>query len=235
MQSVNIRTTQNVAIDYEIAGLGDRILAFLIDGIILAVYAIAVFWVLVKLNINSTWVVVAAYLPFFFYHLICEIFFNGQSFGKKQMNIKVVRLDGNPPTIGGYIMRWILRPIDITLFSGGLAVLCIAITQNAQRLGDMAAGTSVVRIAKDMQVTTHQLINNLESDYQPQFPEAKLLGDQEITIIKEALRANKENANVKPVLAVTAKVKEHLNVETELPAIKFLYTLLKDYNHYTSR
>lgn len=235
VQSVNIRTTQNVAIDYEIASLGDRILAFLIDGVIQAVYMITVFWILIKLDINSNWVATAFYLPAFFYHLVCEISFNGQSFGKKQMNIKVVRLDGTPPTIGGYIFRWIVRPIDITLFSGGLAVLFIAITDNSQRLGDLAAGTSVVKVAKEIKVTSHQLINNLTSDYQPLFPEVTQLGEKEIAIIKDALKANKEHANIKPVLAVTAKVKEHLNVETDMPAIKFLYTILKDYSHYTSQ
>lgn len=235
VQSVNIRTTQNVAIDYEIASLGDRILAFLIDGVIQAVYLIAIFWVLIKLDINSGWTATAFYLPVFFYHLVCEIAFNGQSFGKKQMNIKVVRLDGTPPTIGGYILRWILRPVDITLFSGGLGVLSIVLTDNSQRLGDLAGGTSVVKVAKEIKVTSHQLINNLKSDYQPLFPEVTKLGDKEIDVIKEALRANKEQANIKPVIAVTAKVKEHLNVDTDMPAIKFLYTILKDYNHYTSQ
>lgn len=235
MQSVNIRTTQNVAIDYQIAGLGDRILAAVIDTIIQAMYAIAVFSVLAEIQFLDTWIMISAYLPIFFYHLICEAAFNGQSFGKKQMNIKVVRLDGTPPTLGGYILRWILRPIDITLFSGGLAVLFIALTDNAQRLGDMAARTTVIKEAKDVKVTSHQLINNLKSDYQPQFPEAKLLGDKEVNIIKEALNANKQSANIKPVLAVTRKVKQHLNVETDMPDIKFLYTILKDYNHYASQ
>ena len=151
------------------------------------------------------------------------------------MKIKVVRLDGTPATIGGYILRWILRPIDISLFSGGVAVLSITLSHNGQRLGDLAANTTVIKVAKDMAVTSHQLINNLTSDYEPQFSEAQNLGEKEISIIKEALSVNRQSANMKPIIAVTNKVKDHLGIESDMPAVKFLHTILKDYNHFTSQ
>ncbi|MCG8389486.1 MAG: RDD family protein [Cytophagales bacterium] len=235
MQSVNIRTTQNVAIDYQTAGLGERIGAYLIDAILVIAYWVSASWVLVRLGINSQWSFVAISLPAFFYHLICEIGFNGQSLGKKQLNIKVVRLDGSPATIGGYILRWILRPIDISIFSGAVAVIAIAVSNKGQRLGDMAAGTTVVKVGGKVNVTSHQLIKSLDHDYQPAFPGAQYLSDEEINIIKEALKVNKEQANVKPALAVMQKVKEHLQVESDLPPIKFLYTVLKDHNHLNSQ
>ncbi|WP_185154073.1 RDD family protein [Fulvivirga sp. M361] len=234
MQSVNIRTTQNVAIDYATAGIGDRIGAFLIDSVITIAYLIAVFWSLARAGIGTEWLFIGAYLPVFFYHLICEVAFNGQSLGKKQMNIKVVRLDGSPATLGGYILRWILRPIDIGLFSGAIAVIIIAVSDKGQRLGDMAAGTTVVRIGGHVNVTSHQLIKNMDNEYQPVFLEAEHLGDEDISIIREALRVNKEQANSRPVIAVTEKVKAHLNVQSDMPPVKFLYTVLKDYNHLTS-
>ncbi len=235
MQSVNIRTTQNVAIDYVTAGLGDRIGAFLIDVLIVGAYVIVMALALTRLTIDTNWVFMLFYLPAFFYHLISEIAFNGQSLGKKQMNIKVVRLDGAPATIGGYILRWILRPLDIGIFSGAIAVISIALTQNAQRLGDLAAGTTVAKIASAVKVTSHQLIKNLDSDYQPVFSDAQYLSNEEVNIIKQALEVNKHRADMKPAIAVSRKVKEHLKVQSDMPTIKFLYTLLKDYNHYTSQ
>ncbi len=235
MQSVNIRTTQNVAIDYAAAGLGDRIGAFLIDVLIVGAYVIVMALVVTRIGIDSQWVFILFYFPAFFYHLACEIAFNGQSLGKKQLNIKVVRLDGTPATIGGYILRWILRPLDIGIFSGAIAVISIALTEKSQRLGDLAAGTTVVKMGQSMKVTSHQLIKNIDSDYQAVFPDAQYLTFKEINVIKEALEVNKERADMKPALAVSAKVKEHLKIESDLPTIKFLYTILKDYNYYTSQ
>lgn len=235
MQSVNIRTTQNVAIDYPTAGLGDRIGAYLIDLLIVGAYVIVIALITTRLVIDSIWIFMLFYLPAFFYHLICEIAFNGQSLGKKQLNIKVVRLDGTPATIGGYILRWILRPLDIGIFSGAIAVISIALTENGQRLGDLAAGTTVVKMGGTMNVTSHQLIKNLDTDYQPVFHDAQYLSNEEVDIIKQALEVNKHRADMNPAIAVSKKVKEHLKLESDMPTIKFLYTLLKDYNHFTSQ
>ncbi|MEM9391167.1 MAG: hypothetical protein AAGA02_11875, partial [Bacteroidota bacterium] len=136
---------------------------------------------------------------------------------------------------GGYILRWILRPLDIGIFSGAIAVISIALTQNAQRLGDLAAGTTVVKMAGAVKVTSHQLIKNLDSDYQPVFSDAQYLSNEEVNIIKQALEVNKHRADMKPAIAVSRKVKEHLKIQSDMPTIKFLYTLLKDYNHFTSQ
>jgi len=235
MQNVNIRTAQNVGINYELAGLGARMGAFLIDTVIQVFYIIAVSLILGRLNLDSMWIWMSFYLPVLLYHLISEIVLDGQSIGKKQLNIKVVKLDGSSPTIGGYILRWILRPIDISAFSGGVAVIAIVLSKHGQRLGDMAAHTTVVKVAREMNVSSHQLINNLQIDYQVTFPEVRNLSDKEVNIIKEALLVNKQQANIKPVLAVSEKIKSHLDIKSDLPPVKFLYTIVKDYKFITSQ
>ncbi|MTI20969.1 RDD family protein [Fulvivirga sp. RKSG066] len=235
MQSVNIRTAQNVGIRYQLAGLGARMAAFAIDTIVQGVYVIAIAYILVKINLDTTWIWMSLLLPVLFYHLICEITLNGQSIGKKQLNIKVVRVDGSPATLGGYVLRWILRPIDISLFSGGVAVVSIVMSKHGQRLGDMAAGTTVVKVAQEMKVSSHELINNLQIDYKVTFPEVRLLSDSEVNLIKEALAVNKQQANVKPVLAISQKIKSYLGVQSDLPPVKFLYTIIKDYKYVTSQ
>src|SRR5690606_25788624 len=108
MQTVSVRTTQNVVIDYPVASLGDRILAYFIDVLIMVAYIILIFLVIGFGEIGSIAIIISLIsIPLFLYHLLFEIFMNGQSPAKRQMNIKVVRLDGTPPTIGNYIIRWL--------------------------------------------------------------------------------------------------------------------------------
>lgn len=235
MQNVNIRTAQNVGIQYELAGLGARMAAFAIDVAVLIAYFIAISIILSKLGLDSLWLGLMFYLPAMLYHLLCEIFLNGQSIGKKQMNIKVVKLDGSSPSIGGYLLRWLLRPIDISLFSGAIAVVAIALSKKGQRLGDMAANTTVVKVAREVKVNSHELIKNLQEEYKVTFPEVRKLTDAEINVIKEALLVNKQHANNRPVHAVADKIKAHLEISSDLPPVKLLYTIVKDYKYITSQ
>ena len=59
------------------------------------------------------------------------------------MNIRVVKLDGSP-SIGSYLLRWLLFIVDGPLTSG-LGIFVILLTKNNQRLGDLAAGTMVIK------------------------------------------------------------------------------------------
>ena len=99
------------------------------------------------------------YLPVFFYNLAFEILMNGQTLGKRALNIKVVRLDGTSPTIANYIFRFILWPIDVFL-SGSIAITLISLTKNGQRLGDLAGGTTVVKLTQRGQVTSQQIVKS---------------------------------------------------------------------------
>ncbi|HOO08394.1 MAG TPA: RDD family protein [Cyclobacteriaceae bacterium] len=113
MHSIKVRTTQNVFITYPIASLGDRILAFLLDYLILVAYSVFILALFINMEMDVAWVWgVSLGLPWLFYHLLFEVFMNGQSPGKRVMSIKVVRLDGTPATIGNYIMRWVFAFID---------------------------------------------------------------------------------------------------------------------------
>jgi uncharacterized RDD family membrane protein YckC len=235
MQTVSISTTQNVGIQFELAGLGDRIIASIIDGLILGTYSFGAILLMVSLNTNSYWMIITLMLVPFFYHLICEIFMNGQSIGKKQMNIRVVRLDGNPPTLGAYVLRWITRLIEINILMGAPAIIAIAMTENGQRIGDIAAGTTVVKLSRKTQTSSHTIVQQLEKEHEVQFPQVIQLNDEDIYLIQQVLAAYRTNATVDPVMKVTNKVKEHLNIDSDLPPVKLLHTILKDYNYLTSR
>lgn len=237
MSTVNIRTTQNVDINYQPASLSDRIFAFLIDSCIMGGYIILAIFLLAEFNFDMGWLTIALFLPVFFYHLISEVFFDGQSIGKRQMKIKVLKLDGTPPTLGAYLLRWMLRIVDISLLNGGVAVTSILLTQHSQRLGDLAAGTTVVKLQNVAKVSSHELIKNLESvqDYNVTFLQVTQLSDHQIQIINQALEANRTSAIREPAIKLSDKIKVLLNIESDMPPIKFLYTIVKDYQYLTSR
>jgi uncharacterized RDD family membrane protein YckC len=232
---VSIQTTQNVLIEQDKAGVGSRILGFLVDILIITAYSYATSLLLDTIGtIDSKWVNLLFYFPAFFYNLYMEILNDGQSIGKKVLGIRVVRLDGSPPTIGGYILRWIIWPIDVAL-SGAVAIICIGMTKNGQRLGDLAAGTTVVKVKKTEKVSRLQLVEKMADDYEPMFPEVKLLNDKDVAMIKECLEIRADFSNAKPTLLITAKVKEKLSITSDLQPVPFLYTILRDYTYYSTR
>jgi uncharacterized RDD family membrane protein YckC len=235
MQNVNIQTAQNVNIKYEAASIGDRIVAFLLDAVIRIFYGLGLTEILRRLDIDlPSSVIFLILLPALIYHFWMEVFFNGQSLGKMVLNMKVVMLDGSQPTFMAYLIRFLFRIIDITLFTGGVAVLTIMINGKGQRIGDIAGHTTVVRLQGKVSVKRHELIKNMPETYQPTFDQVTLLSDKDISVILEALETFKKTANRTPVSAVEKRVKEILNIDSDLPSVKFLYTVVRDYNYLTS-
>ena len=236
MQTITIRTTQNVSIEYLAAGLGDRVLAYILDSLIITAYMVMFLLFFAAIGgVDVWWAYVLIILPPFFYHLVAEVFFDGQSIGKHAIGIKVIRLDGAPVTLGNYIMRWMLRIVDISITSGGAAVICIAVTPNGQRLGDLAAGTTVVKLKKPTSSATHKIIQQMDEDYVPVFTQVANLSINDIELIREALKTYKSTANAKPIVAITDKLKDHLEIESDMPRVTLLHTILKDYSYLTSR
>jgi uncharacterized RDD family membrane protein YckC len=233
MPTINVRTTQNVLINYQVAGVWDRILAFFIDALIFVAYLILAFFLLAASNLITDWLWILIYLPVFFYNLAFEILMNGQTPGKRATDLKVVRLDGNSPTIANYILRFVLWPVDV-LFMGSVAITFILLTPFGQRLGDLAGGTTVVKMKVQVPLTSSQILKGMTDEYIPQFPQIVNLSDNDINIIKEALKVNVELGNEKPILILTEKIKTMLGIQSDLPPVKFLYTILKDYQHFTS-
>ena len=236
MQKVEIQTTQNVLIDYEVAGLGDRIGAYLLDSLLTGAYFVA----LILFNTNVTelpdWLNVTLMVPPFLYHLLCEIFLNGQSLGKRQLNLKVVRLDGTQPGIGNYLLRWLLRPIDIWLY-GSVAIITILVNGKGQRLGDLAAGTTVVKYQAQQHNFEQQLYKPLQEEeaYEVQFPQVSRLTEQDVALIRDTLRNYRLTGNTHPVKIMSDKAQQLLGIETDIPPTKLLHTLVKDYEYLNTR
>jgi hypothetical protein len=87
MERVGINTAQNVAIDYRLASVGDRILSTLLDYLFFLAYFILVLFIASfeiwpgKNESIAFWIICS--LPLLFYDLLCELLLNGQSFGKQ--------------------------------------------------------------------------------------------------------------------------------------------------------
>jgi uncharacterized RDD family membrane protein YckC len=233
MQTVTIQTTQNIGIDYEIAGLGERILARLIDYI---PFVLLFFFGLLLIAPGTGDMVlyyyITAFALFTFYDLICEMFFNGQSLGKYIMKIRVISLDGGRPTISQYLMRWLFRLVDFGLTGNLGGLLCAALTSNVQRIGDLVAGTTLIKTQPRTKME-HLIFKPSEDDYQPVFKEATQLNDKDIALINEVIHNYYKTGNTEVVYNMADKLKQLLGVA--LPAgtndMQFLQTVIKDYSH----
>ena len=235
METIRVRTTQNVFIEHPIASLGDRMLAYLIDALILTAYNFLCFFILEEYTFSTTVSVLIISVPFLLYHPVFEILMNGQSPGKRQMRIKVVSLDGSSPTIGAYLMRGLFRLVEVFALRGALASVTIAASGKGQRLGDVAAGTSVVKLVRQEATSSDTVFASAEEGYEPSFPQAAQLNDHDLSTIYEALEVSRDTGNSVPVTLLTDKVKSVLGIESDLPPVKFMYTIIKDHNQLVSR
>src|SRR6476659_1870971 len=198
MAVISITTSQNIELEYDLASLGERIVATIIDLVILVGYAIVIgmFTNLSKgLDYKYGWVYMFLFLPVTFYSLLCETFLNGQSVGKKVMGVKVVSLNGNPASFGQYLIRWLFRLVDLWIGSFVLAVIVIAVTEKHQRIGDIVAGTAVVRTRPRM--TLHQTLYAPVADinYVTNYPEVTRLSDSDMQLVKDVLMNVQKSGN----------------------------------------
>jgi uncharacterized RDD family membrane protein YckC len=236
MQAVNIRTTQNVQLEYPLAGVGERLLAYAIDMIIVgSFYFIVSFIYAVGGDEPSLAVLLIIAVIAFSYRLIMEISFNGQTVGKMALNIRVVKLDGSTPSVIDYLIRWLLELIEFLIL--GLAVLMIILTKNGQRLGDLLAGTTVIKIKKVSRVMMENkvILEKVADDYSPTFLNAGDITDHEIRLIKASLKAYRDDALAEPMETLAKKLQEKYDFKSDLPTVKFLYTLLRDHSYFVSQ
>ena len=235
MDNFQIETAQNVTIHQNVAHLGTRIGSYLIDGFIISIYTISIilFFDWLEIDIFQQWSFsLILGLPIFFYSLIFEILWDGQTPGKRYNKIRVVKLDGSKPTLDSYLLRWILRIFDISMTSGSVAMLSILLNGKGQRLGDLAAGTTVIsekkRISIDDTITADIPLN-----YTPTFPQVTTLTDTDIQTIKSLYNKSKRSRNSKIILKLHIKIIDLLDIKTDLQPTDFIDIIIKDYNYYT--
>jgi uncharacterized RDD family membrane protein YckC len=245
MESIDILTGQHVAIKYEPASVIARLGALLLDYFFMSVYFFALLYTLfnfedslgqlMSLSQGITYtLIVVLYLPFIAYHFIFESLTGGKTLGKMIVKIQVTRMDGSIPGIGAYFLRWLLMPVDM-FTSGGIGALFIIFSSYHQRIGDMAAGTIVVKTNPSLRMDLDETFYEFSDDYEPTFKDAAQLSEGQITFITNLLLVpNKREALIEPIHELAQKVKGILNADSFLNDRIFLETIVRDYNYYAT-
>ena len=150
------------------------------------------------------------------------------------MGLKVVRLDGKEPGLSDYLLRAVFHIVDSLFTFGVLGALLISSSNKSQRLGDMTANTTVIRVKFNLRFQLEDIlkINSLE-DYEPTFPEVRKLSEKDMLLIKNIIareRKYRNQAHTQVVNDLITKLMDILDiVERPKDKIEFLKTLIRDY------
>ncbi|WNC30911.1 RDD family protein [Thermosynechococcus sp. PKX82] len=164
LRRVTLRTPESIELDFALAGIGSRVLAWLIDQVILYtalvlfslaagyIYFYALYpWLIEVLPASGqsieAWSL-GIYLLVMFafyngYYIFFETYWQGQTPGKRYAEIRVVQDNGRPIGLREATLRSLLQPIDFAFF--GIGALLVALSRSEKRLGDRVAGTLVIQ------------------------------------------------------------------------------------------
>lgn len=235
MRKIDITTTQNVTIEYELATVIDRAISTIIDSAIILIGSLILFLFLMLVT-SDPGVIKYLYImapASFFYHLLFETLNHGQTPGKKIMKIRVVKINGERPVFFDFLMRTVFRLVDITATLTTLAFVTISSSEKGQRLGDFFAETTVVRL---LNFNNFGLDGVLSMDklksYEPAYPGVVQFKEEEMLLIKETLERyllirNKSHNDA--FLLLIKKIEGQLGITAPKDKVQFLRTLIKDY------
>lgn len=252
---MKITTPFNIQLTFTCAPILSRIGAWIIDLIILSLYAITLQFIFEKLiGINTSFesglYALFISIPVLVYDLFFELFWRGQSLGKKICNIQVLTLEGEIATFSQLLIRWLFRFIDLgflmgcvllfysqILFGFLLIIGCVTstvfyfTTMPHQRLGDIIAGTTVV--IKKLPYSIHNTIfKEIDTEnYEVQFPQVMNLSDKDINTIDNVLNFYYKYHNENQIENMALRIKSALSITTNIPDDSFLENLLRDYNY----
>lgn len=244
MSELSINTTQNVKINFIAATVGERLGAYCIDLLIKISYIFFISWIFFygfnygKLFEGAGYFTIITlllliYFPVMIYSITLESIFEGQSFGKKLVKIKVVKIDGYQAGFGDYLIRWFFIVIDFGIFNGLIALICVATSKKSQRLGDMAAGTAVITLKNKIDIS-HTILEDIGEAYVPTYPLVIKLSDNDMRIIKETFQSALAKNDHEIIYKLVAKIEGVTGIKNQSGNHSdFIRVILKDYNFYT--
>ena len=243
MSELSITTTQNVNINFTTASVGERVLAYLLDiVIIMSYYGVVLFLIfsifdLKDLTESDGASVMAVYglisLPVVFYALFFENLMEGQTVGKKILKIKVIKIDGYQSSFADYLIRWLFRIIEVTPPLSFIGLIVMIINDKTQRIGDIAAGTAVITLKNKININ-HTILTELKDDYVPTYPLVIRLTDNDVRIIKETYDTAVKSADHEIIAKLVSKIESVTGIKSVSNSnMAFVSTIIKDYNYYT--
>lgn len=267
MSFLKVQTAQNVLLEYMVGNIGQRVAAATIDLIITLLYIWLMtyaFNVILGISLwqNNPYILynILVILPAIFYQPLSEYFWNGKTVGKHFLRLKVVKEDGTTASLGDYLLRWVLRTVDVKigfLFIFFLprspqsaaeemfiayiivfmliplpivGIVSMAISNTCQRVGDRVANTVVIKLKRPYSIED-TILKNLEEDYKPQYENVLMLSDRDIHIIKNVIDNAEHTGNYTSLMELSDKAKNILDVKDDSKPLPFLKTLIKDYNY----
>jgi uncharacterized RDD family membrane protein YckC len=259
MPDIKIPTALNIELSFETAPFHKRFFAWLIDVFIIFLYYIIVDKIYTAINpkfdentANETWLTMIIALPAVLYHFLCELTMNGQSFGKKIFGLKIINADGGNATISQYMLRSLIRTIDLyvviilllislfykevlafAIFFFLLTVadfLCMTLTKKGQRLGDIAADTLLIS-TKSKNNLNETVFMEVANNYVPSYPQVMKLSDRDLNTIKNIYSNILKNNDYELANNTATKIQTVLKISPQhSDNVEFIETILKDYN-----
>ena len=146
---MSIATPEGLELDLVLAGVGSRLVAALLDGLVRSGVLLAVV-ILVAILSPTSGVLIALWAITFFlvlfgYDVFFEVAAGGRTPGKRWSGLRVVTVSGGAVTVGASVVRNLVRIIDSLPGVYLVGIILVALTSKNQRLGDIIAGTLVVR------------------------------------------------------------------------------------------
>ena len=253
MDKVEFVSAQQVKIEFEMATVLQRGLAYVLDTLLSYVYVMIV--ILSILN-NYSYAdldhllgifVFLINLPIVLYKPLMEYFFNGQTLGKMAMGIRMVRVNGDRLTIRDIFVRWVMRGeffwvsllsnpglIGLIPFISAIDLIVASMSPLRQRIGDMMVAVIAVRTRPSRTFSLNDVLSKqAEVQYTPTYEACISFTDEDMMYMKKVIEQYKkyQEPEVKELLdEVTRKTMERLEIQDPVPnQVKFLETVLKDY------
>ena len=240
MAKIDVTTTQNVTIQYETAGFLWRFIAWLIDTSVVSIlffiiiYLFFSFGAVFNSNMQMTILGTVLMVIRYSYSLGIEMTTNGQSIGKKIVGIVVIKLNGNALETNDYLIRWAYRTVDFGMSFFSIGTIAIFMSEKNQRLGDMIANTTVVKLKPDRIVTLDDLQNLPDKeDYVPKYPQVVRYNDEEMLALKNLLARYQQYQNNTYYIILhntVIKLKRQMSLEeVRLDDVSFLREIISEY------
>jgi uncharacterized RDD family membrane protein YckC len=153
-----VATPERVSFDYKVAGLATRGIAQLLDLLILSGVLLGLYFTALAIgaagadSVAFLVAVVGSFVVIFGYFWACEAFWSGQTVGKRVFRLRAVGDRGEPMTFVQAGIRNVIRIVDFLPYGYGVGLVTLFVNGRGKRLGDLAAGTIVVKDSEFVQL-----------------------------------------------------------------------------------